>query len=427
MSKSNLPKEKIAILGLGYVGLPLAIAFGKNFETIGFDKNKKRIDHLKKNYDNNNEIKKFEFIQSKYLNFTSNIKLLSKCNYYVITVPTPIFKNKKPNLSFLISVSKSVGRILKSGDIVIYESTVFPGTTEEICIPILEKNSKLKLNKDFFVGYSPERINPGDKRHTIEKIKKVTSASNKIALKKINFIYKKIIKAGVYPVENIKIAEAAKVIENSQRDLNVAFVNELSIIFKRLKINTNQVLDAASTKWNFINFSPGLVGGHCIGVDPYYLTYKSIKAGYVPKVILSGRKINDEMPQYIVNEVKRLILNKNHSISRVKILILGLTFKENCNDTRNSKVFDIYRLLKKIKISVDVYDPKLNTKLLYGKEKIKLITKIKKNFYNVMIITVGHSEFKKIGSLKLRKMLKTNSIIYDVKSIFKIEEVDGQL
>ena len=427
MRKNNFSKKKIAILGLGYVGLPLAIEFGKKFITIGYDKSFDRVNSLKSNLDKNKEISKNQFLQSKKLSFTSNYKDLSSCNYFIITVPTPIYKDKKPNLNFLINVSNSVSKILKKNDIVIYESTVYPGVTEEICIPILEKKSNLIFNKDFFVGYSPERINPGDKKHTLKNIKKITSASNKKTLNKINYIYKKIIKAGVFPVNSIKIAEAAKVIENSQRDLNVAFINELSIIFKKLKINTSEVLEAASTKWNFLNFSPGLVGGHCIGVDPYYLTYKSIKSGYFPKVILSGRKINNDMPKYIVKDILKLIVSKSKNLKNKKIIILGLTFKENCSDTRNSKVFDIYDLLKKNKIIVDIFDPKLDDKLLHGKQKIKLVKNIKKNEYDGMIVAVAHNEFIKIGLVKLRNMLKKNGFIYDLKSIFKKDEVEGQL
>jgi len=419
--------KKIAILGLGYVGLPLAIEFGKKFETFGFDENLVRIKQLKLKNDLNNELRKKDFEKSKFLNFTSNIKNLKNCDYYIVTVPTPIYKNKEPNMTSLKKVTETIGGLLSKGNIVIYESTVYPGTTEEICVPILSQKSKLVYNKDFYVGYSPERINPGDKKHTLVKIKKITSGSNNLALKEINYLYKKIITAGIYPVDNIKIAEAAKIIENTQRDLNVALINELSIIFGTLDINTKNVLDAASTKWNFLNFSPGLVGGHCIGVDPYYLTYKSIKAGYYPKVIISGRKINDKMSNYIVKEVLKIIRIKKKNLNNENILIMGLTFKENCNDIRNSKVFDIFKLLKNKKIKVSVYDPHLDRNITFRNSKIKLVNKIAKNKYTGMIVAVAHDEFKKIGVKNLRSLMKKNAFIYDVKSIFNSHEVEGQL
>ena len=417
-------KIKIAIIGLGYVGLPLAIAFGKFFDTIGYDKNLKRILNLKKGLDLNNEVSARDFKKSKLLQLSNKFIDIKDCNYYIITVPTPIFKNKKPNLSFLIDISSMLSNSLKKNDIVIYESTVYPGATEEVCIPNLLKNNNLKFNQDFFVGYSPERINPGDKIHTLENIKKITSASNKTSLKKINFIYKKIIKAGIFPVDSIKIAEAAKVIENAQRDINVAFMNELSLIFKKLNINTQKVLEASSTKWNFLNFKPGLVGGHCIGVDPYYLSYRSQKSGYIPQIINSGRAINDSMPKNIVKEINQIVKNKFKANKKINILIFGLPFKENCVDTRNSKVFDIYSLLKKNNYNVDIYDPLLDPNIFYGQQNIKIQINIKRNIYDGAVIAVAHKEFVEMGIKKIKSKLKKNSFIYDIKSIFQSNLVD---
>lgn len=418
---------KISIIGMGYVGLPLSLSFGNKFNTIGYDINQIRINNLNLGIDDNGEFTKKKITSSKFLKFSSKIDDIKDSNFYIICVPTPIYENKIPNIEHLVKSSKMISKILKKNDIVVYESTVYPGATEEICVTQLLKFTKLKYNKDFFVGYSPERINPGDKVHTIEKITKITSASNKNALKKINYIYKKIIKAGVFPVENIKIAEAAKVIENSQRDINVAFVNELYKIFNKLKIDTHKVLEAASTKWNFIDFKPGLVGGHCIGVDPYYLTYKSQRLGYNPKIILSGRSINNNMPIEISKKIKSIISKKIKNKKNIKILLLGLTFKENCNDVRNSKVFDIYEILIKYGYKVDVYDPYLSHKNIYGKQNIKLQKNIKNNYYDGAIVTVAHKQFKSMGINKLKKLLKKQSFIYDFKNIFSSNLTDNLL
>ncbi len=352
MKKIN---PKICVIGLGYVGLPLAVAFSKKFKVVGYDVNKMRVEELKRNYDKTNEIEKEKLKKNKNLIFINNISDIKNIDFFVITVPTPI-KNKKPDLKMIIEATKLVAKKIKKKNFVVYESTVYPGVTEDICSKIIENKSKLKLNKDFYIGYSPERINPSDKKRTIEKITKVTSGSNKYSADYIDKVYKQVITAGTYKAKSIKIAEAAKVIENTQRDLNIAFVNELGIIFNKLNINLNDVLKTAETKWNFLNFKPGLVGGHCIGVDPYYLTYKSRKEGYYPKTILSGRKINDQMAKYIAKDFQKKIFN-NRNLSSKKILILGYTFKEDCNDIRNSKVFDLFQALNKKHHIIHIYDP----------------------------------------------------------------------
>ena len=405
---------------MGYVGLPLAVAFAKKFIVTGYDINLQRINKLKKNYDETNEVLKNSLKNAKKLNFTSKIGDISDCNIFIITVPTPVFKNNQPNLKMLISASKEVGKIIKKNDIIIYESTVYPGVTEEICIPILEKNSKQKINKDFFVGYSPERVNPGDKSKKITDITKIVSGSNKYALNKINKLYLKIITAGTYEAKNIKIAEAAKVIENTQRDLNIALINELSIIFEKLKISTEEVLKAAETKWNFLSFRPGLVGGHCIGVDPYYLTYKSKKVGYVPKIILAGRKLNDDMPKYVFKKIYNEFKSRKIRMYKKKILIMGLTFKENCPDIRNSKVINLFDYFKKQNVKISTYDPVLNLKKKF-KKNYNLISKPKKNFYDCVIIAVKHKQF-----IDKKRMIKTycnkNGFIFDLKYILKNEK-----
>ena len=342
---------------MGYVGLPLAIEFAKKIKVIGYDINSSRINNLKKNYDETREVLKKQIKNAKNLSFTSEMADIKDCNIYIVTVPTPIKKNKLPELKPLISASRIIGGILKKGNIVIYESTVYPGATEEVCIPILEKNSKLHLNKDFYVGYSPERINPGDKQKKLQNITKITSGSNLYSSRIIDKLYSQIVKAGIHRAKSIKIAEAAKVIENTQRDLNIALINELSILFKKLKISSEEVFKAAETKWNFISFRPGLVGGHCIGVDPYYLTYKSKKIGYKPKIILAGRKLNDSMSNYISSEIITKFNERKINVRNSKILIMGMTFKENCSDIRNSKVLDLEKILKKKGANIFFYDP----------------------------------------------------------------------
>ena len=423
----NMSNDKIAIIGLGYVGLPLAVEFGKKFDTIGFDLNKKRISDLRNLIDVTLEVKSENIKKSKLLKFTNKINDLKLCNRYIITVPTPVDKKNKPDLSFLVKATEFVAKVISKDDIVIYESTVYPGATEEVCVKIIERKTNLKINLDFFCGYSPERINPGDQKHTITNIKKVTSGSNEKTSKIVDNLYKKIIKAGTFRAKSIKVAEAAKVIENTQRDLNIALINELSIIFNRLDIDTHDVLSAASSKWNFLPFKPGLVGGHCIGVAPYYITDKSIKSGYTPKVILAGRKLNDSMGFYIYTEIKKIMVKKRIKIRNSNILILGITFKENCPDIRNSKVFDIYKGFKKNTSSIDVYDPWVNsidTKKSYG---FKTIKKLKNNYYDVVILAVAHDIFRNIDKSRILKICKKDFVVYDIKNLLPRDIVDKRL
>ncbi len=410
-------KLKISIVGLGYVGLPLAVSFSKYYKVFGFDLNKYRINNLQKGYDETLEVNKATILKSKNLTFTKNLKDLKECNCHIVTVPTPIDKFNKPDFRNLISASRMIGKILKKNDTIIYESTVYPGATEEICVPILEKNSNLKFNVDFYVGYSPERMNPGDKKHNVENIIKVTSGSNDVTANFVNKLYKSIVKAGTYKASSIKVAEAAKVIENTQRDINISLINELSLIFNKLNIDTEEVLRAAGTKWNFLPFRPGLVGGHCIGVDPYYLTYKSKKLGYNPKIILAGRNLNDNMSTHVANKLFLKMREKKIKIVNSKILIMGLTFKENCPDIRNSKVFDLVKLLKKSKAKISVYDPWVNIKIKKLKE-VNLIKKPKKQYFDCIILAVSHTIFKKMGIKKINNFTKKNHIIFDLKYIF---------
>ena len=426
--------HRIAIIGLGYVGLPLAVEFAKLYKTIGFDINDKRIKELRDGNDKTLEIEnkslkevllidKNSINNSKGLYPTSDLNDLDDSNIFIITVPTPTDINKRPVLKPLIDASELVGKFLKKDDIVIYESTVYPGLTEEICIPILESESSLKVNVGFGVGYSPERINPGDKERTLTNILKITSGSNEKTAKEIDNLYKKIIKAGTYLAPSIKVAEAAKVIENSQRDINIAFVNELSIIFNIIGINTNEVLKAASTKWNFLSFKPGLVGGHCIGVDPYYLAQKAQEVGYHPEIILSGRKLNDSMGIYVANEVLKLLVKRDITIKGSNILILGITFKENCPDIRNTKVIDIVQHFNDFGINVSIYDPYASSIEVKTNYNLDLINKIKMKFYDGIVLAVSHNEFL---TLDYDLMLKDNGIIYDVKG-FLGDVADGSL
>jgi len=413
----------IAIIGLGYVGLPLAVAFGEKNQTIGFDIDQTRITQLKKGKDKTNELSSKEIARAKKLQFTYNKKVLSNANVFIITVPTPVDKNKKPNLKFLLSASKMVGENLKKGDIVIYESTVYPGCTEEDCVPVLEKTSGLIFNKDFTCGYSPERINPGDKKRPITKIKKITSGSNSKTAKMVDALYNSIIKAGTHKAESIKVAEAAKVIENCQRDVNISLINELAVIFEKMDIDTTSVLRAAGTKWNFLPFKPGLVGGHCISVDPYYLAYKAEELGHNPQVILSGRRINNEMGVFIASKVVKLLINKGNKIKGSKALVLGLTFKENCPDIRNTKVIDVCSELSQYGINVDVFDPVANKQEVKKELKIKLLNKVTKK-YNAIILAVAHKEFLK---LDYKKMILKEGVVYDVKSILNTKIIDARL
>ncbi len=404
----------ICIIGLGYVGLPLSLAFSqKGLKVIGYDSSLKRINELKKSKDINGEFSKEELMSLENILFTNKTSDIDIANIYIITVPTPINKAKNPNLKPLLKASKTVGKSLSKNDIIIYESTVYPGCTEEECVPILEINSGMIFNKDFFCGYSPERINPGDKKRKLKDIVKVTSGSNSETAIKIDNLYKKIIEAGTHLAPSIKVAEASKIIENVQRDVNISLMNELAIIFNKMEIDTTDVLKASSTKWNFLNFKPGLVGGHCIGVDPYYLAYKAKQFGYTPNVILSGRKVNNKMGKHIAETINNLIVNNNKKPQNCNALILGVTFKENCSDIRNSRVFSLHKSLIKLKIKVDLFDPHAINEEVVKSFKIKLIEKINQK-YDVIILAVAHDEFLKMDLVNFKK---SNGIIYDVKSI----------
>ena len=413
----NKVSISVGVIGLGYVGLPLVLSFGKKFKTIAYDVNVKRIEELKKAFDKNNEHTKLEFKRSAKVKFTSNPKNLEECQVYIVTVPTPIDKKNIPDLSHLISASKLIAKLLKKKNIVIYESTVYPGATEEICVPILEKYSKLKYNKDFFCGYSPERINPGDKERTFEKIPKIVSASDSYSLNIVKNIYSRVIKSKIFVAKNIKTAEAAKIIENTQRDLNISLINECAIIFNKMNINIYEVLKAAETKWNFLKFKPGLVGGHCIGVDPYYLTYKAKKIGLKPHVIMAGRKVNDSMPKYLFDSIKIKFIKKKIALSKSKILILGTTFKEDVADTRNSKTIDLAKIFKKKTICVDIFDP-LIEKNVADLKSFNLIKKPANNYYDCVILAVPHLYFKKMGLKKILNFRKKKSIFVDLKNYF---------
>jgi UDP-N-acetyl-D-galactosamine dehydrogenase len=420
-------KKKIAVIGLGYVGLPLAVEFAKKREVIGFDINKDRISDLEKGMDITGELNKQELKENLFITYTTNLDDLKECAIFIITVPTPIDKHKRPDLTPLEKSSTSIGKIIKKNDIVIYESTVYPGATEEVCVPILEKQSGLKFNKDFYCGYSPERINPGDKKHRIADIKKVTSGSTPEIATEIDELYKEIITAGTHKTSSIRIAEAAKVIENTQRDLNIALINELSLIFSKLGIDTESVLEAAGTKWNFLPFRPGLVGGHCIGVDPYYLTHKANEVGYHPEMILAGRRLNDNMGLHVANEVSKLMNKKKIITENANILIMGLTFKENCPDHRNTRVIDLVKSFKDFNCNVDVHDPWVNKDQAAHEYNIQLIDKPIKDNYDAIIIAVAHDEFKLLSEKQIRAFGKVNHVLYDIKYLLKTNESDGRL
>ena len=419
----NINKSKIAVIGLGYVGLPLAVEFGKFFETIGFDIDKSRVKQLEDGKDLTLEVETKELIESVKLTYSSDTQDISNCNIFIITVPTPLDDSNDPDLYPLTNATETVSRFLKVNDIVIYESTVYPGATEEVCVPILEKNSGLEFNKDFFCGYSPERINPGDKEHRLKSIIKVTSGSTIESAEIIDNLYKKIILAGTYQAESIKVAEAAKVIENTQRDVNIALINELSQIFNKLDIDTESVLKAASTKWNFLKFKPGIVGGHCISVDPYYLVYKSKTLGYTPKVILSGREVNEKIGLFICNKVINLLKKNNVSIKGSKSLILGITFKENCPDIRNSKVIEIYNYLISKGVIVDLHDPHANRDEVKNKLGVNLLTTFEK--YDSIILAVPHDHYKSLNFNNFKR--NANSILYDVKGLLPKSDSNGRL
>jgi UDP-N-acetyl-D-galactosamine dehydrogenase len=412
-----MKKPLIGIIGLGYVGLPLAAAFASKYEVVGFDINIKRIKELNTGLDVTNELTSEQLgkVVGTSLKLTTVLEDVANCTTFIVTVPTPVTSNKTPDLTPVIKATESISSILKKGDTVVYESTVYPGVTEEVCVPILEEKTRLKFNVDFFVGYSPERINPGDKKHTITKITKVVSGSTPETLKKLSELYGSIIDAGIYEAPSIKTAEAAKVIENTQRDINIAFVNELSIIFSKMGIDTNEVLKAAGTKWNFLNFFPGLVGGHCIGVDPYYLAYKSEELGYTPEMILAGRKINDSMPIFIVSQIVKQLLKQNKSSQNAKALILGATFKENCPDLRNSKVVDVYQELNEFGFQVEVFDPEADAEVFIKEYGFEKLNKISKNQYDVVILAVSHDSFRSINP---KDLLSKGGVVFDVKGFY---------
>jgi UDP-N-acetyl-D-galactosamine dehydrogenase len=419
-----MDKISIAVIGQGYVGLPLTVEFAKKFPTIGFDINVNRIEELRSSKDRTLQISSDEFSEAKYLSFSADVESIRFSNVYIVTVPTPINQFKAPDLTYLIAASEMLSKILKVGDTVIYESTVYPGCTEEECIPILEKFSKLKFNQDFFVGYSPERINPGDKVNTLAQIKKVTSGSNPETAIFVDQLYQQIISAGTHAAPSIKVAEAAKAIENAQRDVNISFVNELALIFDRIGIDTNDVIEAAATKWNFLKFKPGLVGGHCIGVDPYYLAHKAESLGYYPQVILSGRRVNDNMGMFIANKLIKLLINKGSKMKGSKVLILGFTFKENCPDIRNTRVIDIYEELEQFGLNVDVYDPWANKNEVSEEYKINLLPQLDAFSYEAIIVAVAHKEFL---TFDFKTLKEQGIVIFDIKSIINRAYVDARL
>ncbi len=421
---TNLQNAKLAVIGLGYVGLPLAHAFSKQYKVVGFDIAQWRIDELRSGHDRTLELSDAQVQEAinNGMEFTNRLEDIAECNIFIVTVPTPIDEHKRPDLTPLLKASESIGKVLKKGDIVIYESTVYPGATEEECVPVLEKVSGLKFNEDFFCGYSPERINPGDKEHTVTKILKVTSGSTPEIGKIVDDLYASIITAGTHLAPSIKVAEAAKVIENSQRDINIAFVNELAIIFNKLGIDTEAVLEAAGTKWNFLPFRPGLVGGHCIGVDPYYLTHKAQEVGHNPEIILAGRRLNDNMGIYVANQVVKLMIKKGQKIEGAKVLVLGITFKENCPDIRNSRVIDVIRELQEFGTQVDVYDPWADPKEVKHEYGLDLLAH-PEGAYDAIVLAVAHDKFDDLDLTKLKK--GDNTVIYDIKS--KLKESDGKL
>jgi UDP-N-acetyl-D-galactosamine dehydrogenase len=418
---------KIGLIGLGYVGLPLAVEFGKHYPTIGFDINPTRIRQLESGFDTTLEVEPEEIAAAQLLTFSNQIEAIEDCNIYIVTVPTPINAAKQPDLTPLEKASRLLGRVLKAGDVVIYESTVFPGATEEVCVPILQQESGLIFNQDFFAGYSPERINPGDKEHRVTNILKVTSGSTPEVAEKVDQLYARIIKAGTHKASSIKVAEAAKVIENTQRDVNIALINELAKIFERLEIDTEEVLIAAGTKWNFLPFRPGLVGGHCIGVDPYYLTYKAQAIGYNPEIILSGRRINDGMGEYVVSRlIKRMIQNNIH-VQDSHILIMGLTFKENCPDLRNTRVIDIIQELQTYGVNVHVYDPWVDAEQARHEYGIEMLTTLPDGVYDAILLAVAHQQFKLMSIEMIRALGKPKSIVFDLKYLFPAQLTDERL
>ncbi|AEP36110.1 Vi polysaccharide biosynthesis UDP-N-acetylglucosamine C-6 dehydrogenase TviB [Taylorella asinigenitalis] len=423
----KLEDLKLAVVGLGYVGLPLAVEFGKKREVLGFDINQKRIDQLEAGEDITLEVENEELAEAKHLKFSSNPESLKNYNTFIVTVPTPIDDHKSPDFTPLVKASETIGGALKKGDIVIYESTVYPGATEEVCIPVLEKVSGLKYNEDFYAGYSPERINPGDKQHRVYNIKKVTSGSTPEIADLVDELYKSIITAGTHKASSIRVAEAAKVIENTQRDVNIALINELALLCNRLGIDTEDVLEAAGTKWNFLPFRPGLVGGHCIGVDPYYLTHKAQSIGYHPEIILAGRRLNDSMGRYVVEQLVKAMTKKNVKVVGSHVLVMGLTFKENCTDIRNTRIVDIVEELKDYNIHVDVYDPWVDPEEAQQEYGITLTDSVKDGQYDGIVLAVGHKEFREMGVDKIRALGKENHVLYDLKYVIDKENSDIRL
>ena len=427
MPRFNLRNLRVGVIGLGYVGLPLAVEFGKRFNTIGFDVKQDRVDELRRGQDSTLETTPEELAAATRLACTTRLADLKECRVFIVTVPTPIDEYKRPDLTPLVKASESVGQVLKKGDVVVYESTVYPGCTEEVCVPILERVSGLRFNKDFYAGYSPERINPGDKQHRLPTIRKVTSGSTPEVADFVDGLYRSIVTVGTHKASSIKVAEAAKVIENTQRDVNIALINELALIFNRLGIDTEEVLKAAGSKWNFLPFRPGLVGGHCIGVDPYYLTHKAQAIGYHPEMILAGRRINDNMGIYVAQQVAQLMIARRIQVRDARILVLGLTFKENCPDVRNSKVVDVVRELGKYGARVDVYDPWADAEEAQHEYGLKPVRRLKPGTYDAIVVGVAHDQFRQVGIAKIRELGKRNHVLYDIKYVFPAGEVDGRL
>lgn len=423
----QLSELKIAIIGLGYVGLPLAVEFGKKVSVLGFDIHQKRIDELQSGQDHTLEVSPKELKQATHLSYTTNLQQLADCNFFIVTVPTPIDEFKQPDLTPLVKASESIARVLKKGDVVVYESTVYPGATEEVCIPVLEKVSGLTFNQDFFAGYSPERINPGDKLHRVTNILKITSGSTPEVADYVDQVYNLIIEAGTHKAPSIKVAEAAKVIENTQRDVNIALINELALIFNKMGIDTEAVLQAAGTKWNFLPFRPGLVGGHCIGVDPYYLTHKAQAIGYHPEIILAGRRLNDGMGAYVVTQLVKAMLKKRIQVEDAKVLILGLSFKENCPDIRNTRIIDIVNELKEYHIQADVYDPWVDVSEAEHEYGITPVQTLENGKYDAVILAVAHQQFKVMGADAIRALGKADHVLYDLKYVLSQAESDLRL
>ena len=426
-TRLNRRSLKIAVVGLGYVGLPLAVEFGRRYQTIGFDVKASRVAELERGRDATLEVTREELVAAENLKFTTRIEDLADCKVFIVTVPTPIDEYKRPDLTPLEKASATVGKVLKKGDVVIYESTVYPGCTEEVCVPILERVSGLKFNRDFFVGYSPERINPGDKEHRLTTIRKVTSGSTPEAAEFVDSLYRSIVTAGTHRASSIRVAEAAKVIENTQRDVNIALINELALIFNRLGIDTEEVLNAAGSKWNFLPFRPGLVGGHCIGVDPYYLTHKAQAIGYHPEMILAGRRINDNMGIYVAQQLAQLMIRRRIQVRDARILVMGLTFKENCPDVRNTRIVDVVYELTKFGAVVDVYDPWVDpaeAKHEYGFATVK---RLRSRTYDAIVMGVAHRQFREMGIDRVRALAKKRHVLYDIKYVFGRDEVDGRL